>query len=176
MTDTNAVDNKAEQDRLAQDLLDAIVQKNVLDVVALLKRGAPLQLGNKIALSWACQMGLYQIIKMLVDDHNADIEAGNGDALVAAAMEGHVEIVRFLLDRGAKADNNQNKALRHAAKFGHPNIIRLLLQHGADVHAMEDRPLKLAIENRHVKAVRVLNEFGATQYVVKASDFLANQY
>ena len=73
--------------------------------------------------------------------------------LLAAAREGRVEVVRFLLDHGAAIegiDETQATALIHAASSGHPDVVRLLLERGAstaarnaDGHGALDRTLLL---------------------------------
>jgi ankyrin repeat protein len=55
-----------------------------------------------------------------------------------AAMEGHVETARALLELGADvnaADNLGARPLHWAADRGHMDTIRLLIEHGAQVNA-----------------------------------------
>jgi ankyrin repeat protein len=57
-----------------------------------------------------------------------------------AAFEGHDEVVRFLLDRGADVNAHGglwNSALEAAAGQGHDSTVRLLLEKGADVNIKE---------------------------------------
>ena len=58
-------------------------------------------------------------------------------ALNGAATEGHQEIVRLLIDKGADlniAIMNGSTALHMAPREGHQEIVRLLLDKGADVN------------------------------------------
>jgi hypothetical protein len=55
-------------------------------------------------------------------------------ALMGAAMNGHAEIVRILLDEGAEVnikDKYGSTALMAAARYGHKEIVNLLKQAGA---------------------------------------------
>jgi ankyrin repeat protein len=58
-------------------------------------------------------------------------------ALHLAAGEGHLEIVKLLLEHGAdvNAKTAYETALHLAAGEGHLEIVKLLLEHGADVNA-----------------------------------------
>lgn len=71
----------------------------------------------------------------------AEIDARNRkgySALMLAAYHGHVEVVRYLLNRGADAntaDNGGNTVLMGAAFKGDVEVARLLVQAGADIGA-----------------------------------------
>ena len=65
----------------------------------------------------------------------------NGEGLLLAAKEGHLEVVRLLLEAGADkdaADTDSWTALSTAADNGHLEVVRLLLEAGADKDAAED--------------------------------------
>jgi ankyrin repeat protein len=58
-------------------------------------------------------------------------------ALAHAAILGHVEIARLVLDAGADINantpvHNHATPLHHAALYGHADVVRLLLERGAD--------------------------------------------
>ena len=56
--------------------------------------------------------------------------------LIHAARGGHVDVLRFLLKRGAAVDRVTHEgasALYEASLFGHALVARLLLANGADV-------------------------------------------
>ena len=92
-----------------------------------------------------------------------------------AAQNGHLEVVRLLLERGANV-NAQNTdelwwrerrtPLHFAAQNGHLDVVRLLLERGANVNAETSgvagwTPLHFAAQNGHLEVVRVLLERGA---------------
>ncbi|CAK9075750.1 unnamed protein product [Durusdinium trenchii] len=94
----------------------------------------------------------------------------NGRALVhVAALDGHVEVVRLLLE--ARADVNriveqsQETALHLAAWKNHQELVQVLLEAGAlidpVIHSVEETPLHLAARKGHVEVVRLLLEAGA---------------
>nr|XP_012591098.1 2-5A-dependent ribonuclease isoform X1 [Microcebus murinus] len=97
------------------------------------------------------------------------LRKGGATALMDAAEEGRLEVVRVLLDEmGADVharDNMGRNALIHAllsSRDGNVEAIaRLLLDRGADVNARGERgktPLILAVEKRRVAVVQMLLE------------------
>jgi serine/threonine-protein phosphatase 6 regulatory ankyrin repeat subunit B len=87
--------------------------------------------------------------------------------VIVAAQNGHVEVVRVLLEHGAKvnsARSNGGTALMVAAEKGHPETVRLLLEKGAAQNRVThngDTALLIATHNGHEQVVRVLLEGGA---------------
>ncbi|MBZ4322124.1 ankyrin repeat domain-containing protein [Streptomyces huiliensis] len=106
----------------------------------------------------------------------ADPGAADGDgmtALYAAAVNGHTELVRLLLEAGAAPDaesagaGSEGTPLCAAACWGHVGTVRLLLAHGADPGLREEdgtgwAPLDWALHGGHEETVRVLVEAGVT--------------
>ncbi|KAK6524023.1 hypothetical protein TWF694_005691 [Orbilia ellipsospora] len=89
-------------------------------------------------------------------DWQADVDAlstaANRRALHAACENGHEDVVRTLLRRGASvnvSDQDGKTPLHLAAADGGEGIVRMLLQSGADINAVDDegdQPLHLAAE------------------------------
>ncbi len=66
------------------------------------------------------------------------IENGWG-ALHFAADQGHLHIVKYLIEHGANVDlrnANNETACALAAEFGHQDLVRYLVHAGSDVHAV----------------------------------------
>ena len=65
-----------------------------------------------------------------------DLAKRNGaTAVLGASQNGHLEIVRLLLESGADKDLTKNDgatALTIASQNGHLEVVRLLLESGAD--------------------------------------------
>ena len=86
-----------------------------------------------------------------------------------AAFFGHLEMTRYLLERGAwvnSASKNRLKVmpLHSAVANSHLEIARLLLEHGAEVNATQEQevtPLHEAAQNGHLDMVRLLLQYGA---------------
>lgn len=97
---------------------------------------------------------------------------GSGAPLKNAASQGHLEVVRLLLSKGADPNLReegiapQGHALYAAAANGHHEVARLLLEHGAypnpEVESSTDA-LSRAISNRDDAMVELLCSYGAAQ-------------
>ena len=92
----------------------------------------------------------------------------SGRALLLAADEGHLEVVRLLLEAGADKEaatiDGATTALIVAAGSGHLEVVRLLLEAGADKDAATTdgaTALLYATHNGHLEVVRLLLEAGA---------------
>jgi ankyrin repeat protein len=100
-----------------------------------------------------CAMdGKFEILKTLVKlgaDVNTSADQNSEEnsfsepegPILSAASFGHLEIVKWLLDKGAKFNfivNGMPRCLPliHACTEGHFDIVKLLVKHGADVHSV----------------------------------------
>ena len=79
-------------------------------------------------------------------------------AMTNATLNGHIEIVRLLLQQGA---NNYNEVLSKAAREGHQNIVELMLEEGADDYNMA---MTEAASQGHQNIVELMLEEGADDY------------
>jgi ankyrin repeat protein len=82
--------------------------------------------------------------------------------LMLASREGHVGVVRWLLDKGAAMDERDRggrTALCLACEYDHYPVVRLLLERGADPAIVSFEgctPLMFASDQGHLEVVRVL--------------------
>eukprot|EP00118_Oscarella_pearsei_P003104 m.12968 g.12968 ORF g.12968 m.12968 type:complete len:2147 (+) comp24414_c0_seq2:49-6489(+) len=117
-------------------------------------------------LSLCCCGGLVEVATFLLD-HGADIELGASTPIMEAAQEGHYDLVKMLLERGAKADavaNNGDTALIFCCSNGHTEVAELLLDAGANLeHKAEGgrTPLMKAARAGHLQTVQFLISRGA---------------
>ncbi|KAL4882851.1 ankyrin repeat-containing domain protein [Aspergillus karnatakaensis] len=118
--------------------------------------------------------GHYEIVVLLCDHgSNLNIGAGSklGPPLVAAIWQGHLLIVKELLDRGASTDSTLD-ILDDAVYFGHETIVELLLDRGVRTRHRHQRGdsretslltslLLKAVDGGHEGIVRLLLNRGA---------------
>ncbi|XP_036397225.1 ankyrin repeat domain-containing protein 50-like [Megalops cyprinoides] len=149
--------------------------KYLLDSGASVNQADPAD--GRTLLASAAYAGSIDVIRLLLS-RGASLELSDNQGqtpLILAARQGHVNVVRFLLDwirrcgtEGARivdhADGEGWTALRLAAWGGHTEVVRLLLDAGAEVDGcdMEGRTaLRAAAWGGHEEILLTLLEHGA---------------
>ncbi|MBC6401850.1 MAG: ankyrin repeat domain-containing protein, partial [Ekhidna sp.] len=89
----------------------------------------------------------------------------DGSALTRAARAGHVEVVKYLLDKGVDINQYSKTALQLAAFRGHLAVVEELIRRGADVNKADvhgHTPLMVAVLSRQngLEIVKALVEQG----------------
>lgn len=89
-------------------------------------------------------------------------DSAGATVLMLASQEGHTEMVRFLLNKGAQVNlqkRNGMSALMLASKRGHTGVVSLLLENGAHVNMQNTNgvsSLMVASEEGHAEVVKML--------------------
>jgi len=139
--------------------------------------------GATVDIATASRIGDLERVRELVDADaslaNRPVEyvtyyAGSGTPLRNAAAGGHLEVVRFLLERGADPNLPEEgiaphgHALYSAVYNGHHEVARLLLKKGAypspPVESSADA-LSIAIMNDDKRMIELLCSFGSARSV-----------
>lgn len=95
---------------------------------------------------------------------NAQTEETQETALTLACCGGFLEVADFLIKAGADIELGASTPLMEAAQEGHLDLVRYLLESNADVHAQTqtgDTALTYACENGHTDVADLLLQFGA---------------
>ena len=156
------------------DIFTAAARGDVDRVETLLTQDKALlekEAGTATPLLWAAEHNKPQVLKRLLD-HGADINFHNnwsGSVLSVAVWEGHAEIVKLLLDRGATielgaGDDAYGTPLHRACWQGNLELVRLLLDRGAQINSENnghETPLCFAVGEGRIDVVRYLLDRGA---------------
>ncbi|KAL2847309.1 ankyrin repeat-containing domain protein [Aspergillus pseudodeflectus] len=121
---------------------------------------------NAIFRSAAYQGDLQTLTYLLdfVPDATGPGPIGNGTALLQAARGGHIDIVRFFIEKGSPFNIHDNETLVAAAAGGHTEVLKAFLDEGADVDARDADGyflLWIASFRGHLDTVELLIEYGA---------------
>jgi hypothetical protein len=122
-------------------------------------------------LHYAAFWGLHFIVHFLVIELSQDVHSRSvthdATPLHVASENGHKQVARFLLERGAdvSAREKDGKTPLHLASlWGHVEVAYLLIEHGADVSAQDkagETPLYPASRWGRVEVAHMLIEHGA---------------
>lgn len=128
------------------------------------------------ALTATAEMSTVEVADLLLQ-HGAKME-GSG-AIVLAAEEGKLDMVKFLLEKGAEIDEiglkdfgddavteEGGSALHKAVTVECEDVVRYLLDKGADVNLLDIKgrtPLMRARENKSDTITNLLKTYGATK-------------
>ncbi len=126
----------------------------------LVENGANVHTENDEALIYAVQENKLEIVKYLVEVGKMDIH--NGYMVYIAASNGYLDILKYLVKKGANFRYEDEAPLIRAAAYGHNEIVEYLLSIGSDVHAKNDQALYNANANKHMDVVATLIANGAT--------------
>lgn len=101
----------------------------------------------------------------------ADVDAkgpNQATPLILASLEGHSEVVKFLLDKDANIGSRNEGGLTalHAATYrGHFELVEILVTEGGDLNDGDNRfqatPLHMAAEENHLEIATFLISHGA---------------
>ena len=129
------------------------------------------QLGYRKLLHLAAELGNMEVCEYLVLHGAEPDEVAPKDAYVTpfmdAATNGNVEVMNFLLEKGARIDGDPRSPgnpLLSAVRFGHHDAVVFLIREGCDVNRIHDNlsqtAVDLALIWRHENIYKTLVDHG----------------
>jgi ankyrin repeat protein len=100
--------------------------------------------------------------------------------LLFAVKSGNLEVVDFLISKGAEVKNFSNRGetpLSLAAEKGFVAIVELLAKHGCPVNQMtfEGTALQIALAKINFKMIKILLRFGAHLSLRQMPDYILDE-
>jgi uncharacterized protein len=153
-----------------EDYFAAIKQDNPAAMTALLNRGFDpntLDPTGLPGLFLALREGSLKVARTLIDWPKTNVEMRNAkdeSPLMMAALKGHLDMCKRLVERDADVNKPGWAPLHYAATGGHLAIMELLLENHAFIDAESPNgttPLMMAAQYGSPAAVKLLLEAGA---------------
>ena len=98
-------------------------------------------------------------------EKGANIHAIDDHALIWSSQYGHIEVVKFLVEKGANIHADDECALRESSRNGHIDVVKFLVENGANIHANNNHALRTSCINGHNEVVKFLVEKGANIHI-----------
>ena len=93
----------------------------------LVSLGANIHAEDEHGLKWSADKGHLHVVKYLVEECQADIHAHDDAAIRWSISRGHLQVVEYLVSRGANIMAKNGEALVLAARNGYLKLVKYLL-------------------------------------------------
>ncbi len=150
--------------RQTRDFGDAVKKGYLILFESLISKGLPLYIDARELFANSLTEAAeagYLDIVEYLIKKGADVHAVNDRALRFAAREGHLAVVQYLVSQGANIHAYDDAAVNFAATHGRLATVKYLVEQGADVHAGDDIAVRMAAEKGHLDVVKYLVSEGA---------------
>jgi len=136
------------------EILEVVIRGDLESLKKLVSEGADVEtkdIYGDSPLIYASRYGYLEIVKYLIEECNASVEAGA--PLIYASIYGHLGIVKYLIEEcnaNVEAKNKYgNTPLIYASMYGHLGIVKYLIENGANYEELIEKLEKRGkIENR----------------------------
>lgn len=109
-------------------------------------------------LRHSVEKGNINIAKYLIETKHADLHSWNNTAIILAAKNGHVDLVKYLYEHGANINIKKNMPLKWAYKNNHWNIVSYLIVRVNKIFYPADY-LIMAAKNEDLEIINLLKEY-----------------
>lgn len=123
--------------------------------------GGDVHINNEEAFRKCCHFGYFDIVKYLVEEHNADIHAENEDGFHGSChmTNFNIDICKYLISKGVNIHTENEEGFRNACATGSLELVKCLAkEHNANVHAKNEEGLQNACQYGYFEIVKFLVE------------------
>lgn len=109
-------------------------------------------------------------LEKTIESINQGANIHTTDSLYLACSRNHINIAKYLIQKGANIQSDNNSCLIGAVYQGHVDVVELLLENGADVHVDNDEALRWSVIKNDLQMANLLVTYGANVEILGASD------
>ena len=110
------------------------------------------------------ECGYLEELKYLVEKRGADIHINDDYALRCATLYGHLDIVKYLIEKGASINIMDDLPLRLATYNGNFKMVKYLVEKGADVSFKANASLRWACKKGYIDIVLYLRTLAGDKW------------
>jgi len=141
------------------NIFDVVIRGDLEFLKTIVSEGVDVEIEDywgRTPLIYASGYGHLEIVKYLIEKHNANVEAKNNcgeNPLIYASLNGPLEIVKYLIEECNANVETKNKfgntPLIYASIYGHLEIVKYLIENGANYEELiEELEKRGKIETR----------------------------
>lgn len=131
--------------------------KKLIDQIPILRK----DLGDERLMIEAASSGSIETLKLLQQQYGEEGAKHLPRGIVMAASNGHIDMVKFLLENGADVNSSDGSPLHFAAYNDKRDMVLFLLENGADIHSGHEAALTHCAGNGNLGMVKLLVKHGA---------------
>jgi ankyrin repeat protein len=110
----------------------------------------------------ACFRGFLDLVKYFFSYCGLAVNSNHNEAVISAAQGNHMDVVQFLLEKGADIRDQEDLALIYASENGHYEMVSFLLKEKkANPKARDSKALSHACAFNYTLLIDLLLEYGA---------------
>ena len=114
---------------------------------------------NMIILGKRWELSNVDTFKYLIEEKGANVHVGRNNVILRwVASGGHVDILKYLVEKNAYVNADYDLALGLSAQNGHLSVVEFLVESGANVHYENNYALRLSAKYGHSDIVKFLVE------------------
>jgi len=136
---------------------DMKLAKQLVDQIPILRK----DLGDERLIMEVASSGSIETLKFLQQQYGEEGAKHLPRGIVMAASNGHIEMVRYLLENGADINASNGCPLHFAVYNDKRDMVLFLLENGADIHSGHEAALTGSAGNGNLAMVKLLVEHGA---------------
>lgn len=123
-------------------------------------------------LAAAAYKGNLDVTKYLVETHEADPLNRSSEAFRIASVVGHLELVKYFVEQGAKPEYNSYQMVRNASTHGHLDIVDYFVTQTQSMYKMEmiREAMTYAIQNGQTDIVKYCLSNGCPRSSIQEYD------
>uniref|UniRef100_A0A6G6ABB4 Ankyrin repeat-containing protein n=1 Tax=Borely moumouvirus TaxID=2712067 RepID=A0A6G6ABB4_9VIRU len=125
----------------------------------MLSNGINIRAANDALMKWYCQKGYINGVDLLLSE-NIPVDIEDNSLIQIASFYKHLELVKFLVTKGANPKCNNDRCIRWAAENGDIEMVKYLISIGCDPFVNNHCLIQLAIKYGYLELVKWLHEYG----------------